>query len=63
MMVGDLDKTGNIRKIMPIWAEHGPDCEFFIIPDAKHAANLDNPDFFHEKLIGISKKRVQRSAD
>ena len=47
LMVGDQDATGNIRKIMPIWAEHEPDCRFVVIPNAKHAANLDNPDFFH----------------
>ena len=51
LMVGDQDATGNIRKIMPIWAEHEPDCRFVAIPNAKHAANLDNPDFFHATLM------------
>jgi len=51
LMVGDQDATGNIRKIMPIWAEHEPDCRFVVIPNAKHAANLDNPDFFHARLM------------
>ena len=51
LMVGDQDATGNIRKIMPIWAEHEPDCRFVVIPHAKHAANLDNPDFFHARLM------------
>ena len=50
MMVGDNDATGNIRKVMPIWAKKEPDCKFVIIPNAKHAANLDNPDFFHRTL-------------
>jgi pimeloyl-ACP methyl ester carboxylesterase len=63
LMVGDHDRTGNIRKIMPIWAEQEPDCEFFVIPNAKHAANLDNPVIFHEKLIGFLKRRVQGSTD
>ena len=51
LMVGDQDATGNIRKIMPIWAEHEPDCRFVVIPNAKHAANLDNPGFFHARLM------------
>jgi len=51
LMVGDLDKTGNIRKIMPIWAAQEPDCRLVVIPDASHAANLDNPDFFHGALL------------
>jgi len=51
LMVGNKDTTGNIRKIMPIWARTEPDCQFTIIPNAKHAANLDNPDFFHFVLM------------
>jgi pimeloyl-ACP methyl ester carboxylesterase len=51
LMVGDKDKTGNIRKVMPIWAKREPDCRFVVIPNAKHAANLDNPDFFHKVLM------------
>lgn len=53
LMVGDQDKTGNIRKIMPIWASHEPDCTFLVIPNARHAANLDNPQVFHEALSGF----------
>lgn len=56
MMVGDNDKTGNIRKIMPIWAKQEPDCTFVVIPNAKHAANLDNPEFFHRTLLGFLSK-------
>ncbi len=51
MMVGDKDTTGNIRKIMPIWAKQELDCKFVVIPNAKHAANLDNPEFFHRTLM------------
>jgi 3-oxoadipate enol-lactonase len=59
LMVGDKDETGNIRKVMPIWAEHEPDCRFVIIPNAKHAANLDNSDCFHEMLIDFLMSRCQ----
>jgi 3-oxoadipate enol-lactonase len=51
LMVGDKDATGNIRKVMPIWAEHEPDCRFVVIPNAGHAANLDNPAVFHATLM------------
>ena len=51
LMVGDQEVTGNIRKAMPAWAKQEPDCRFVVIPNAKHAANLDNPDFFHKTLM------------
>jgi 3-oxoadipate enol-lactonase len=53
LMVGDDDTTGNIRKAMPVWAKQEPDCRFVVIPQAKHAANLDNPDFFHQNLLAF----------
>jgi len=51
LIVGDKDKTGNIRKVMPLWAKHESDCKFVVIPNAKHAANLDDPDFFHKEVV------------
>jgi len=59
LMVGEKDATGNIRKIMPIWAKHEPDCKFVVIPNAKHAANLDNPDLYHKTLMDFLTKRCQ----
>ena len=53
MMIGDKDWTGNIRKAMSAWSKVEPDCHFYIIPNARHGANLDNPDFFHEKLLAF----------
>ena len=53
LVVGDKDATGNIRKIMPIWAEQESDCRLVVIPNAKHAANLDDPDRFHTALLGF----------
>jgi len=50
MLVGDQDKTGNIRKVMPLWAVHD-DVKLVIIPNAKHAANLDQPEVFHKHLL------------
>jgi pimeloyl-ACP methyl ester carboxylesterase len=51
MLVGDQDPTGNIRKVMPLWAKHEPACEFHVIPDALHAPNLDQPEKFLRYLI------------
>ena len=56
MLMGDKDWTGNIRKAMPAWSKVEPDCRFYIIPNARHGANLDNPDFFHEKLLVFLKE-------
>jgi pimeloyl-ACP methyl ester carboxylesterase len=51
LIVGDKDITGNIRKVMPIWARHEPDYRFVVIPNAKHAANLDDPALFHKTVM------------
>ena len=40
---------------MPAWSKVEPDYRFYIIPTAKHAANLHNPGFFHEKLLKFFK--------
>ena len=56
LMVGEKDGTGNIRKAMPAWAKAEPDCRFSVIPNAMHAANLDNPEFFHQKLLEFLKE-------
>jgi pimeloyl-ACP methyl ester carboxylesterase len=57
LMVGDRDVTGNIRKAMPVWAGHEPDCRFVVIPNARHAAHLDHPEFFHETLVDFLMSR------
>jgi len=51
MMLGDKDATGNIRKVMPVWAAQEPDCRLVVIPEARHAVNLDAPDLFHKTLM------------
>ena len=51
LLVGDKDSTGNIRKVAPIWAKHERNCTFAVIPNALHAANLDNPECFHKALL------------
>lgn len=53
LMVGDKDRTGNIRQAMPAWAKVEPKCELVIVPDALHAPNLDAPEVFHNKLLAF----------
>jgi pimeloyl-ACP methyl ester carboxylesterase len=53
LLLGDQDATGNIRKAMPLWAEHEPSSELIIIRDAKHAPNLDQPAVFHKHLLAF----------
>ncbi len=59
LIVGDKDATGNIRKIMPVWASQEPDCRFVVIPNAKHAANLDDPELFHKTLLDFLLNRCR----
>jgi 3-oxoadipate enol-lactonase len=50
LMMGDREATGNIRKAMPLWAKHDG-VELVVIPNARHAANLDQPEIFHRYLL------------
>ncbi len=57
LILGDEDTTGNIRKAMPAWAKVEPDCQLVIVPNAKHAVNLDAPGVFHQTLMDFLLKR------
>jgi len=48
---GDDDKMGDIAKIAPAWAALEPNCQYVVIPHARHFAILDNPDFFNKLLL------------
>lgn len=48
---GAHDKTGNIRREAPAWARNEPRCEYVIVPDAGHMANMDNLIFFNQILL------------
>jgi len=50
LMIGDKEATGNIRKAMPLWAKHDG-VDLVVIPNAKHAANLDQPEIFQRLLL------------
>lgn len=59
LLVADHDMTGNIRKIAPIWAAHEPNCQFVVIPNAKHGAHFDAPDFFFKVLFEFLEKNAR----
>jgi len=57
LMMADKEATGNIRKAMPLWAEH-EGVDLVIIPNAKHAANLDQPEVFHKHLLEFLRSKA-----
>jgi pimeloyl-ACP methyl ester carboxylesterase len=55
---GAHDKTGNIRRAAPAWAQREPKCEYVVIPDAGHMANMDNPAFFNSLLLRFLRQQA-----
>jgi pimeloyl-ACP methyl ester carboxylesterase len=43
LLVGEHDKTGDVRKSMTAWAQREPGDEYHVIAGAGHCANLDRP--------------------
>ncbi len=50
LLMAEKEATGNIKTAMPQWARH-EGVELVVIPNAKHAANLDQPEIFHKYLM------------
>ena len=48
---GDQDQTGDIKKIAPAWAAATPNCQYEVIPNARHFAPLDNPEVFNRLVL------------
>jgi 3-oxoadipate enol-lactonase len=48
---GDNDRLGNFRRVMPLWQERDPDSELVVVPNAGHAANMDNAEFFNSTVL------------
>jgi pimeloyl-ACP methyl ester carboxylesterase len=48
---GESDLMGDIKKIAPAWAKRAPNCQYVVIPHARHFAVLDNPQFFNQCLM------------
>jgi 3-oxoadipate enol-lactonase len=56
LMHGDGDAMGDIKKIAPAWAQREPNCQYVVIPNARHFAILDNPQFFTKTLLDFLEK-------
>lgn len=50
IMHGEDDQMGDIAKINPLWARQGSDYIYKVIPNARHLATLDNPEFVNAAL-------------
>lgn len=50
---GDQDQMGDIRKIAPSWAAREPNCQYAILPNARHFAILDDPLEFTRLLLAF----------
>lgn len=48
---GDNDRLGNFRRVMPLWQERDPNSELVVVPNAGHAANMDNAEFFNSTVL------------
>lgn len=55
LVYGEYDKTGNIKTAMKEWAKHDKQSKYVVIPDAGHASNQDNPEFFNKVMIEFLK--------
>lgn len=53
LVLSERDRTGNIRKSMPAWAERDR-AELIRIPDAGHVPTLDNPDAVTAALLAAA---------
>jgi pimeloyl-ACP methyl ester carboxylesterase len=51
LMHGENDRMGDIAKIAPLWAAREPNCQYIVIPNARHFAILDEPDLFVNALM------------
>jgi pimeloyl-ACP methyl ester carboxylesterase len=53
---GADDATGDIRKIAPLWAAQTPNCQYEVIPDARHFVPLDQPELFTRLIMEFLEK-------
>jgi 3-oxoadipate enol-lactonase len=58
ILVGEHDRTGNIRAVAPRWAKREPHCELHVIPNASHGANCDNPEVVNRLILQFLAKTL-----
>ena len=55
----DGDQMGDIKKIAPGWAAREPNCQYAVIPGARHFAILDDPARFTRLLLDFLERWVK----
>jgi pimeloyl-ACP methyl ester carboxylesterase len=50
LMCGKEDITGNIKKIMQSWPKNNNNCRLYMVENAGHNANQDNPDAVNKEI-------------
>lgn len=48
---GDHDRTGTIRRDMPLWARQEKGSTYHLVPNAGHNVNQDNPEFVNRVIL------------
>ena len=56
---GDNDRAGTIRRDMPWWAKREKGSTYYVVPDAGHNANQDNPEFTNEVILEFLQQNVE----
>jgi pimeloyl-ACP methyl ester carboxylesterase len=51
LLRGDHDNLGSIKASMTAWVKHDPHSRYFVVPNAGHCSNQDNPDFVNQQLL------------
>ena len=60
LLCGRSDIGGNIRKVMPKWAESDRNCKFVWVENAGHCSNLDAPEFVNREIKKFLEARAFR---
>jgi pimeloyl-ACP methyl ester carboxylesterase len=63
LIVGQHDRTGNIRKAMAAWAQREPDDEYQVIDGAGHCANLDRPEQVNTVITSFLARHLDHGAE
>jgi 3-oxoadipate enol-lactonase len=53
LLHGAQDKMGDIAKIAPQWCAREPNCQYEVIPDARHFAPLEQPERFNRLVMAF----------
>jgi pimeloyl-ACP methyl ester carboxylesterase len=50
LLCGADDKSGNIKESMTLWSQSDNSCQLFIIDNARHNSNQDNPNIVNMEI-------------